>query len=167
MSSWTTNTETIEQPFGFIYCIHYTDGTMYVGKKQIASKKTLPALKVGEVRDGATRIYRNILRDENDSIIVSKADRKKARAKGLKAKREGFDVMYTESKWETYEGSCEAEILGDRTIEYKEILLFCATKKELSYREEEALFTRKVLEDDNYLNSNIGGCYFTGDLIKE
>jgi hypothetical protein len=37
--SWTINAEEIDQPFGFIYRIHYTDGTMYIGKKQIASRR--------------------------------------------------------------------------------------------------------------------------------
>jgi hypothetical protein len=98
---------------------------------------------------------------------VSKKDRKEARKQGLKAKREAFDVVYSEAKWESYEGSCESEILGDRVIESKEIILFAPTKKLLSYYEEEALFHFQVLEDENYLNSNIGGRYFRQDFIKE
>ena len=116
----------------------------------------------GKVREGATRVYRNILRGIDDQIIVSKADKREARKLGLKAKREPYDCITKESKWQSYEGSCEN--IGDRKVINKEILVFCKTKKELSYREEQALFYYGVLEDEQYLNDNIGGRYFKGDF---
>lgn len=155
-------TELPDNAFGFIYMITYDDGARYIGKKQIISEQIIPAKKSLEVREGATRVYRHILRDLNGKVVVSKADKRRARSQGTKARKEPYDSITKPAKWKDYEGSCED--IGDRTMIQKEIIFLCNNKKELTYREEEALFYFEVLEGDSYLNSNIGGVYFKDEV---
>ena len=161
---WDKDTVLDDDTFGFIYMIAYDDGTFYLGKKQVISEQIIPALKSLEVREGATRVFRHILRDVRGNIIVSKNDRRTARKAGNKATKEPYDCITKPAKWIDYEGSCEN--VGNRKVISKEILLQCKSKKELTYREEEALFAFEVLEDPLYLNDNIGGKYFRDD-VKE
>lgn len=43
---------------GFIYLLEFADGKRYVGKKTLVSIRTLKPLKNGEVRKGASRIFK-------------------------------------------------------------------------------------------------------------
>ena len=81
-----------------------------------------------------------------------KEDRKNARR-----------IKLYESKWYEYEGSSQHR--GNRKVKSKEILAFAYSKKELGYMETREQFKRDVLEDDNYLNANIQGKYFSGEFI--
>tara|TARA_R110000737_G_scaffold185998_1_gene209118 strand:+ start:282 stop:704 length:423 start_codon:yes stop_codon:yes gene_type:complete len=89
----------------------------------------------------------------------------------LKGERKKRKVT-KESDWQNYYGSQievkqlvkEAESLQEFD---RRILRYCFTKKELTYRELEHQVLKRVLEDDNYLNSNINGKFFRKDLITE
>lgn len=127
--------------YGFIYQIDYDDGTSYIGKKTFYSEVQLPALKSGIVRPEALyRIGRNI-----------------------KGKRVQFDVVRKESAWKKYNGS--SELTKGKKIVAKTILALCSSKRELTYMETRILFHRDVLEDEHYLNQNILGKFFKGNLV--
>ena len=85
----------------------------------------------------------------------------------LKGERKKRKVI-KESNWISYHGS-QAEIkelVKTSTPEdfTRRILRYCFTKKELTYREIEEQVLHKVLEDDDFLNSNIQGRFFRKDL---
>lgn len=128
-----------ENPFGFIYCIHYVDGTVYYGKKNLHKKVTLPALKSGEQRPGSER-----------------------KGKNIKGKRVYFDVVTKESDWLVYEGSSDKteglEILS------KEILLVAYSKRELTYQEAKCLFWEEAIENKNCHNANILKLFFRDNI---
>ena len=116
--------------FGFIYLVTHTpSGKKYLGKKQLISNKTLPALK------------------------------------GKKRKRK----IQKESDWKTYYGS-QAEVKqlvkeSKDMLEFqREILIFVSTKKQLTYFETKLQFVNEVLENNEYLNSNILGKFYRKDL---
>ena len=87
----------------------------------------------------------------------------------LKGERKKRKVS-KESNWKDYYGSqTEIKQLVKESESLQEfdrrILRYCFSKKELTYRELEEQVLHKVLEDDNYLNSNISGKYFRKDLV--
>jgi len=147
-----------ENTHGFIYGLKFTDGTMYIGKKQCISVSTIPALATGIVRKGAMRINKLVLKDENGRIIVSKKNKAAARKRGIKATRTAYDVTVKEAKWKNYESS--SDDVKNHTLESKHILEYITDPKMLTYREEYYLFLYKVLEDPMYLNSCIGNRYW-------
>ena len=132
--------------FGFIYQIDYApdeehpNGSSYVGKRQCLSEVRLPALKNGTTRPEASyRIGRNI-----------------------NGKRVQFDVVHKESTWKKYTGS--SDLTKGKTILRKTVLALCTSKRELTYYECKALFCLNAIEDDQYLNVNILGKFYRGNL---
>ena len=95
----------------FVYIIYYEDETMYVGKKGVRTKKTLPALLNGATRPGAKRIQKTVplTLDEIAALSSSK--------KFQKGKLTPYDVIYTESNWKKYEGSSKLSDLWDNWSE--------------------------------------------------
>ena len=86
--------------------------------------------------------------------------------KGQKKKRK----IQKESDWKTYYGSqTEVKQLVKESqdmLEFvREIRIFVSTKKLLGYYENKLLYAYDVLENDEYLNSNISGKYFRKDFI--
>jgi hypothetical protein len=88
--------------------------------------------------------------------------------KGTKRKRK----IQKESDWKTYYGS-QTEIKqlvkeSQSTLDFtREIIIFASTKKQLTYYETKELFVREVIENDNYLNSNVLGKFFRKDLYDK
>ena len=88
--------------------------------------------------------------------------------KGQKKKRK----IQKESDWKTYYGS-QAEIKtlvkeSQDMLEFvREIRIFASTKKQLTYFETKLQFVNEVLENDEYLNSNILGKFFRKDLYDK
>ena len=144
-----------------VYCITYTDGSLYIGKKVVRSVSVLPVLKT-KVREGGNVITRHILRDEEGKIITSKKARKEARARGIKAKAELFEEVFTDKPFINYEGSCK-ETEGYE-IARKDIIYQCSNKKTATYLESMLLFNENAIVDDQYLNSNILGSFFEDSL---
>lgn len=133
-------TEVPTNAIGFIYRLYFIDGTMYVGKKDIYSYITLPALKSGEQRPNSER-----------------------KGKNKNGKRIYVDVVKKESNWQDYEGSSkETEGL---ILKYKEILEWAPSKRSLTYLEVKHQFKLDVLENDKYINQNINGKFFRGRLL--
>lgn len=81
--------------------------------------------------------------------------------KGQKRKRK----VTKESKWQEYMSS-NPEVQQWQTYT-KEILECCITPKELTFRETEALFCLKTMEDQRSLNSNILGKFYPKDILRE
>lgn len=91
--------------------------------------------------------------------------------KGKKRKRKSL----VESDWQTYWGSSEhllADVaeLGPENFS-REILYFCTTRGELSYREAKEQFDREVLLTDEYyngiINVRIGGSQALKESLKK
>ena len=88
--------------------------------------------------------------------------------KGQKKKRK----IQKESDWKTYYGSqTEVKQLVKESqdmLEFvREISIFASTKKQLTYFETKLQFVNEVLENDEYLNSNILGKFFRKDLYDK
>jgi len=88
--------------------------------------------------------------------------------KGQKKKRK----IQKESDWKTYYGSqTEVKQLVKESqdmLEFvREIIIFTSTKKQLTYFETKLQFVNEVLENDEYLNSNILGKFFRKDLYDK
>jgi hypothetical protein len=129
-----------EGVFGFVYCISYTDGSHYIGKKQCVSEKALPALKDGTVRPDAThRIGRNI-----------------------EGKRVQFDIVRKETSWRKYIGS--SKLTADKTVEYKTVIELAYSKRQLTYLENKYLFAYEAIEDPSFVNENIMSRFFRGNI---
>lgn len=120
---------------GFVYLLYFEDGTKYIGKKNLFSKTTLPALKNGTIRPYATRIYKNVNK-----------------------KRTPFDVVTKESNWKTYKGS--SKNTKNITPIKRKILRYAISKMELTYLETKYLFVLGALESDTYLNDNVLGKFY-------
>ena len=88
--------------------------------------------------------------------------------KGSKRKRK----IQKESDWKTYYGS-QTEVKQlvkeskDKLDFTREIIIFTSTKKQLTYFETKLQFVNEVLENDEYLNSNILGKFFRKDLYDK
>ncbi len=72
-----------------------------------------------------------------------------------------------ESDWRNYFGSCDElhediKILGQDKF-LREILYLCPHKKSMSYYETYEQFTRNVLMNEEYYNTNIGGTYYMSE----
>ena len=86
--------------------------------------------------------------------------------KGQKRKRK----VTKESNWQDYYGSQKemkqlVKESEDPTEFDRRILMYCFTKKELTYYETKELFVNGVIERDNdYINDNIAGRYFRKDF---
>lgn len=130
----------IEPPkgyIGFIYEIVFEDGERYIGKKNFYTHRK-----------------RNFGKKEL-ALITDKRLKK-------------YEIVTKESDWRTY---CSSNKIVKQKIkdgfDYEKYILFYArTKKELTYLEEYSLYINHVLADDNYLNDNIAGRFFTKD-VKE
>ena len=132
-----------EGTHGFVYLIEYTDGTLYIGKKNLYSIKTMAPLKNGKVREGTI----------------------KQTFKIGSGKRVYKDIVKKESDWKTYQGShadCKA-----KTVKKKYIIALAKSMGELTYLEAKYLFAAGVLEDDNYLNDNILGRFYKGHIYDK
>lgn len=164
---WTYKGEIITElpkaAHGFVYLLSYEGGYKYIGKKDAYSTIEKPAKKSGEIREGHTRVYHNILRDEDGKIIVSKAKCAAARKRGLKATREAYDKITIESKWREYESSSE-EVKNYKLVS-KEILEFAPTQRSLTYLEVKYLFVHDAIIDPLFLNKNIIKRWFRGQIL--
>ena len=129
-----------ENVYGFVYILHLKDDKKYIGKKNVYEEKTLPALKSGEIREGARRIGKNI-----------------------KGKREYFDIVTKESNWKEYAGS--SKDINSEDVIGKEILEFSYSKRQLTYLEVKYQFKFNVLEDENFINKSILNKFFKGNLL--
>ena len=89
--------------------------------------------------------------------------------KGQKKKRK----VTKESNWQDYYGSQKemkqlVKESQDLTEFDRRILMYCFTKKELTYYETKELFCQEVIERDNdFINDNIQGRFFRKDFKSQ
>ena len=130
-----------EGTYGFIYKItHIPSNKSYLGKKVLIHNKKTKLTK-------------------KDLLLYE----------GLPGRKPTYKITQKESDWETYYGSNKTllELLQvEDLVNFKrEILILCRTKKLLTYYETQALFTYRVLEEDNkWFNDNILGKFFRKDF---
>ena len=82
----------------------------------------------------------------------------------LKGERRKRKVV-KESNWLTYQSSNDT--VKSWVSPMKEIIEYCYTKKELTFRELQAIVCLQGLEDDKCLNDNVLGKFFRKDLVKD
>ena len=151
--------------YGFVYKLHLAGGLMYVGKKDIVSYISKPIKKDLSQRPGHVEFFnKNVMLDPyTGKIVVSRSDKAKLRRLGVKATRQTYEKIAKESNWREYISS--SDDISDHIIIYKEILEFLPTKRSLTYKEEWWQFNLNILEDDNYINKQIGNRYYRNKLL--
>ena len=130
-----------EDTFGFIYKItHIPTDKSYLGKKVLIHNKKSKLTK-------------------KDLLLYE----------GMPGRKPKFKVQQKESDWRGYYGSNKPllELIKDEGLSNlkREILILCPSKKLLTYYETQALFTYRVLEEeDKWFNDNILGKFFRKDF---
>ena len=119
---------------GFVYLLEYADGSMYIGKKNLYSTRTLPKLKTKN-RDNAV-----VIKKRKDGHLVE------------------YEIVTTESDWLDYEGSTRK---GTKVAK-KYILGVATSKIQLTYLETKYLFKYNAIIDANFINDNILGKFYRG-----
>ena len=130
-----------EYTMGFVYLIDFSDGTKYLGKKVLYTQLWIPR--------------GNSLKKHPKSVKV------KSRNTG-NGYRKVYDLVIRESSWKTYKGSSSET--AKRTPIKRTILAKAYSERELTYLETKYLFLHNVLEDEAFLNGNILGKFFKGNL---
>ncbi len=124
-------TQMPENVFGFIYLITDENGRKYLGKKQIFSKRK---------------------RKFGKKEIAALPDKR----------HRTWEYVTKEGKWKDYTGSNEElnKLIAEGINYKKEILYYAMDKKQLTYLELRELWSHRVLESDEFYNSNISGKHF-------
>ena len=145
---WLYNNEVVEtiedipvNTFGFIYITTHTpSGMAYIGKKSL---------------------YHNVKRKLTKKELAEQTGR---------GRKSTTETIQKESDWKTYYGSedfIKQRIKEKKQDEFKrEIIHFVENKKMLTYFECKYQFIYGVLENENYLNSNILGKFYSKDFIS-
>jgi hypothetical protein len=143
---WLHNNEVIEtiedipaNTFGFIYITtHIPSGMAYIGKKSL---------------------YHNVKRKLTKKELAEQTGR---------GRKSTTETIQKESDWKIYYGSedfIKQRIKEKKQDEFKrEIIHFVENKKILTYFECKYQFIYGVLENENYLNSNILGKFYSKDF---
>jgi hypothetical protein len=143
---WLYNNEVIEtienipaNTFGFIYITtHIPSGMAYIGKKSL---------------------YHNVKRKLTKKELAEQTGR---------GRKSTTETIQKESDWKTYYGSedfIKQRIKEKKQDEFKrEIIHFVENKKMLTYFECKYQFMYGVIENENYLNSNILGKFYKKDF---
>jgi hypothetical protein len=135
--------ETIEDipanTFGFIYITtHIPSGMAYIGKKSL---------------------YHNVKRKLTKKELAEQTGR---------GRKSTTETIQKESDWKIYYGSedfIKQKIKEKKQDEFKrEIIHFVGNKKMLTYFECKYQFMYGVIENENYLNSNILGKFYKKDF---
>jgi len=149
----------------FVYKIEIA-GYIYIGMKGTKRTVTKLALKSGDIRDGATRVYKNVAIGEDGKVILSKKDKALARKRGLKAKRTAFDTWKESSSWKMYCSSSDEvkKLVEEGNEPTRTILRMCRSLREASFYENKYLY--EIFGNRNCLNMNLSGNYFLEDIQK-
>lgn len=125
---------------GFTYRITLSDGTYYLGKKNLtlSKKRKIGAKELAERGKSAFRKY-----------------------KSKKGENKGKWIYYEDKRteeWQQYYGSSDEvkEIVESGADYSKEILSFYKTKGELTYREHKLIICSDCMEDERCLNKRVG-----------
>ena len=74
-----------------------------------------------------------------------------------------WKLVIKEAKWRDYTSS--SKLFGSREVTEKRIVALAKSKRHLTYLETKFMFQEDVLENEIYLNDNIGGRFFADKLI--
>jgi hypothetical protein len=151
--------------YGFIYKLHLAGGLFYIGKKDTISYISKPIKKDLSKRPGHVEFFnKNVTLDPDTGyVVVARKDKARLRKMGVIATRQTYEKIAKESNWKEYESS--SDDISDHIIIYKEILEFLPTRRSLTYKEEWWQFNLNILEDDNYINKQIGNRYYRNNLL--
>ena len=148
--------DTPENSIGFIYIVrNISNGRFYIGRKSFFSIRNIKVAKSTYDR----------LRAEGKPVTKTR-DKKKSKSNNIVWIYKKTDKK--ETLWKAYTGSSK-ELNADlsKGVEYeKEILMYCFSKKEISYRELEQIVCSKCLEREDCYNGNVLGKWFPNDLIN-
>lgn len=143
--------------------IHWT----YQGK----SVKTLADTPEGSI--GIIYMVKNLTNGKfyvgRKSFISKRKKRLTPKEKALPGNsRKTFKIEETETKWQTYTGSCKPlnEDIKNGDTYVKEIVRFCFNKKQLTYYELKAIICTDCLERADCYNGNVAGKIFPKDLVN-
>lgn len=136
-----------DNTYGFVYeVVHKKTGKKYLGKKVLFFERNV---KLGK-----------------KELKELQEKRKEEKKKGRVSKKK---KVIKESDWKTYYGSqkeIRALLKQEGPQEFtREILELAKDKKHLTYLETKLLFTKGVLESEEYLNDNILGKFYSKDLV--
>jgi hypothetical protein len=94
--------------------------------------------------------------------------RSKLSKKARVGTRKRIKVEKIDSKWEVYKGSSKPLLKyldeNPEALLIKEIVLFCKTRSDLTYRETELLIDEDVLFRDDCWNGSVGGKWYRGKI---
>lgn len=137
----------------FVYIITDENGKMYIGKKQILSKRYQEVSKA--VYDKLKKEGKEVKRTKN-----------KTKSKKGKIVWRYKKLIEKENGWLNYTGSCKPlnEAIKKGLKIKKEILYFCKTKKQATYYELKEQICTGVIESDNFWNENVMSKFFKNDL---
>jgi len=137
--------EPINGMYGFVYILEFKDknnkSKYYIGKKNFFEYRELKALKNGKKRKGHIKFINH---RKNGHIVK-------------------YELIKKESNWKEYTGSIKGDI-NDLELVKKTILMFAESKRHLTYLEAKMLFRFDVLENEEFLNENILGKFFKGNI---
>ena len=150
--------------YGFVYILTFTDGMMYIGKKQTTQMVTQPANVTGKKPKGFREELRRIIyRDPlTGEIAKSKAVKAKLKRQGIKGTTETYYRVAKEAPWKRYHGSSK-ETEG-KVLAKKQIIAYSSNKMTLTYLETYYQFNYNVLTDKRFLGSNILGKFYSNCL---
>ena len=118
---------------------------------------------ISQIPDNAIGFVYIIINNETTEWYVGKKNLYSYRTlpplKGYKRKRK----VTKESNWLSYQSSNST--VKEWISPMKEIIEWCYTKKQLTYREMQAIMCMSGLEDEKCLNDNILGKFFKSDLV--
>lgn len=136
-----------EESVGFVYKItHIPSGKFYIGKKSLESVRNV---KIG------VRELKKLKEERKAAGIGGRAPLKKKVRKSSH-----WEKYYSSNEWIT------EQVKEGKGEEFKrEIIQFCNSKKSLSYYEVYWMFKYDVLSDENSLNGNILGKFYSKDLV--
>jgi len=110
-------------------------------------------------------IYRIIYTDNREYIgkkLIRSNRKLKPTKKQLAIRKNYKRVERIDLKFTDYEGSSKNTV--GLIISKKEIIELASSNRQLTYLESKTLFQLNVLEDDRFLNQNILGRFFKGNL---
>lgn len=123
-----------------------------------------PVQRLADVPEGAIGFVYMIVNTETTEHYFGKknifANRTLPPLKGERRKRK----VTKESDWLKYQSSNST--VKSWISPHKEIIEYCYTKKELTYREMQAIVCMQGLEDEKCLNDNVLGKFFRADLKR-
>lgn len=159
--NWTYNQQEVKSigdvptdSIGFIYIVrNITKNKFYIGRKSFFSERNQQVSKA---------VYDRL---KKEGELVTKTKNKAKSKKGSIVWRYKKKTR-KETNWKVYTGSSEQlnKDIKSGDVYSKEIICFCRTKKEISYRELKHIVCTDCLEREDCYNGNLLGKWFPKDL---